>query len=85
MVFQPTRLHAFAVAAALATGRPSSMFATGLIVLSVYDCADFADFSQPYHTGDEPLDDVAVFLEDGVDVTCDEVRAIARVVARVAL
>lgn len=50
------------------------MFASGLINLSVHECADFAAFSQPHLAGDDPLDDVSVFLEDGVELTCDEVR-----------
>lgn len=51
------------------------MFASGLINLSVYECADLAPFSKSTLTADDPLDDVLVFLEDGVDITCDEVRA----------
>lgn len=68
MVFQRTRLHVFTAAVALAAGGSSSMFATGLSV-SVNECADLA----PFTGGAALTEDASVFIEDGVDVTCDEV------------
>lgn len=77
MVFQRTRLHAFAAAVALAAGGSSSIFATGLSV-SVSDCADLA----PFTSGEALTEDASVFIEDGVDVTCDEVSSLRLCSAR---
>ena len=44
------------------------MFATGISV-SVNECADLA----PFTGGAALTEDASVFIEDGVDVTCDEV------------
>eukprot|EP00903_Cladosiphon_okamuranus_P020673 g18983.t1 len=71
MVFHSTGLHAFAAAVALAAGGSSSMFAAALSV-SVYECADLA----PFTSGDALTEDVLVFIEGGVDVTCDKVTTV---------
>lgn len=78
MVFQPRRLHAIATAVAFAAGSSLSMFASGLSTYSISDCADLA----PFTAGDILTDDVSIFLEDSLALTCDQVRCKVHIVTR---